>query len=207
MRVLDGSAELIIFDGSILSMESGSKVGFLSIDGATSVFLRRNEMSEETRRVSQLDKKEKALPMASASPIIHELAQQLISLEKSRLDVPKSDLDAAIKVCERLSKPFSRLAGPAGYASFLSRSLALAKLELPGIGKLGIGKDGSLIRCNPPSQQQSDVEDTATGLVLIRTLLGLLVTFIGEPLTLTVLLDAWPDESFDLSNVKAEEKP
>jgi hypothetical protein len=74
--------------------------------------------------------------------------------------------------------------GSAGYSSLLQRALTLAKREFPALTGVEVMADGSL----------GDLEDTApSSSVLVAHLLQLLITFIGEALTLTLLLNIWSE--------------
>ena len=44
------------------------------------------------------------------------------------------------------------------------------------------------------------------GAAVVAHLLGLLVTFIGEPLTLRLVADAWPDADVNELSARAEER-
>lgn len=131
--------------------------------------------------------------MNTISPATAELARRLLAFEASRGPPSKAHADHATRGCERLRAPIARLAGSASYRSLLSRALALAKAEAPSLASLHVGEDGSLERAGDV-EGHSDAED-APGVeaALLAHLLGLLVTFIGEPLTLLLVRDAWPD--------------
>lgn len=103
----------------------------------------------------------------------------------------------AFCVCEKLRQPLSRLAGVAGFRSLLSRALALASGELRWLKAIHIAADGSLKGWDDTQAQLSPHEIREGEVLLVTQLLGLLVTFIGEGLTMRLLLDAWPDVAFD----------
>ncbi len=80
----------------------------------------------------------------------------------------------------------------------LARAVALAIRKDPSLTPLHVGMDGSL----------SGVDEVRRGLngshvahhggaIVLAELLGLLVSFIGESLTLTLVREAWPDASMD----------
>jgi hypothetical protein len=98
-------------------------------------------------------------------------------------------------VCEKLRLPLAKLAGVAGFRSLLSRAVALAKSEDPSLVAVRVGADGSLEGLDAPGQDQGTGAGGAAGVVVVAQLLGLLVTFIGEPLTLRLVRDAWPNAS------------
>ena len=90
-----------------------------------------------------------------------------------------------LRVCEKLRRPLSTLAGTAGFRSLLARALALAKHEDRALDSVQVKEDGTL--------EGLDGEAAQAGTVLIAQLVGLLATFVGETLTLRLLRDAWPD--------------
>lgn len=149
----------------------------------------------------------KAQSMVATSSTIDALAKRLLAFETLGEMPSKAYVDEAIRVSEKLNKPFSKLAGGAGFSSFLSRALALAKAQTSLLDELQVLNDGVLVRCK--TSVQLDTEESSVldaGLLLTEILLGLLVTFIGEPLMLTLVMDAWVDQNFDTTTVSAEEK-
>lgn len=105
-------------------------------------------------------------------------------------DSSGANISAALRVCEKLRRPLSALAGATGFRALLSRALALAKARDPGLSAVQVKPDGSL-------EGLSEVHD---GVLLIGQLLGLLGTFVGESLTLRLIQDAWPDLALNNSN-------
>jgi len=95
------------------------------------------------------------------------------------------DTQAVCRVCDNLRRPLSTLAGAAGFRSLLARALTMAKRESPALGGWEVKEDGALEVLNG--------EVTPSGAVLIAHLVGLMITFIGESLTLRLLHDVWPD--------------
>ena len=97
-------------------------------------------------------------------------------------------MPAGLRVSEKLRRPLSTLVGSSGFRSLLARALTLAKAQAPGLSAVQIKPDGSL-------EGLSDLrnQDQAAGVILVAQLLGLLVTFIGESLMLSLVLDAWVD--------------
>ena len=128
------------------------------------------------------------------SPSLRKLAEQLLSLEaESNSDAAHAH--EAVRVCEKLRVSLTRFAGPEGFASLLRRSLALARADTPSLDAVTIKPDGSLEGLEAlVSSSQEGGPEAVVG--IISHLLGLLVTFIGEPLTLRLVREAWPDASF-----------
>jgi len=96
-----------------------------------------------------------------------------------------ADMYAVGRVCDKLRHPLTTLAGAAGFHSLLTRALTLAKKESPVLGAWEVKLDGSLQGLNGEAAQS----DT----VLIAHLIGLMITFIGESLTLRLVHDVWLD--------------
>ena len=75
----------------------------------------------------------------------------------------------------------------------MTRAMALATAEAPWLASVQVRPDGSLEGFDAARSQQGAAADGEAGAVVLAQLLGLLVTFIGEPLTLRLVRDAWPD--------------
>lgn len=126
--------------------------------------------------------------MNSTTPAIMELARRLIAFEATR-NPSDGAVGAALRACETLRGPLTKFVGVAGFRSLVSRALAIAKAECPSLGPVRVGPDGSLDGLEGVEQDR----DADEGAVVVGHILGLLVTFIGEPLTLRLVHDAWPD--------------
>jgi hypothetical protein len=124
-------------------------------------------------------------------PKTRDLARRLLAYESVAGPTSEATEPAAYRVCEKLRRPLGALSGVAGFQSLLSRALTLARAEAPGLNAVQVAADGSL---------QGELEpqlDNDQGVILVAQLLGLLLTFIGEALTLRLVQDVWPDAVFD----------
>jgi hypothetical protein len=133
------------------------------------------------------------------TPTTRELAQRLLAYEEVGTRPTTADMDAVCRVCDKLRRPLTTLAGAAGFRSLLARALTLAKQESPVLGAWEVKSDGSLQGLNGEAAQ--------SGAVLIAHLLGLMITFIGESLTLRLLGDVWldlPSSEIKLGRNKSE---
>lgn len=119
------------------------------------------------------------------APTTRELAQRLVAYEWVETTSATADTHAVCRVCDKLRRPITTLAGAAGFRSLLARALTLAKQESPVLGAWEVQADGSLQGLNGEAAQSGDV--------LIAHLIGLLITFVGESLTLRLLHDVWLD--------------
>lgn len=102
----------------------------------------------------------------------------------------------AVRVCEKLRISLTRFAGADGFTSLLRRALALARSEVPVLHGMQVKADGSLEGLEELVADHSSRGVEAAAAITTH-LLGLLVTFIGEPLTLRLVREAWPDAALD----------
>jgi len=136
--------------------------------------------------------------MNLASPPLRDLADRLLAEERAPVE---SDSDPAVaRVCGKLGALLSKLAGRAGYSSLLSRALALAQTEAPALKTLHVLPDGKFIGFYEATERTDKEEFARSETALVAQLLGLLITFIGEPLTLQLVKEAWPVITHDLSS-------
>ncbi|GAC1467912.1 MAG: hypothetical protein NVSMB9_10030 [Isosphaeraceae bacterium] len=126
--------------------------------------------------------------MNTTSPATKDLARRLIAFEATR-NPSDGPVGATLRACEALRGLLAKFVGLAGFRSLLSRALAMAKAENPSLGSVQVQPDGLLKGLEEVEQNQ----DGDAGAVVVAQLLGLLVAFIGEPLMLRLVWDAWPD--------------
>jgi len=134
------------------------------------------------------------------------LAQRLLTYEAVAGENSEPAESAAFRVCARLRRPLITLAGVAGFRSLLSRALTLARAEAPSLSAVQIAADGSLQGLDELAPQINKEQARDGGTILIAQLLGLLLTFIGEGLTLRLVQDAWPEAAFDGHVLEKEKK-
>jgi hypothetical protein len=122
-----------------------------------------------------------------ASTELRTFADGLLATEAASPHGP-SDGTAAYRVCEKLRRPLTTLAGTNGFHSLVARALMLAKREVPEMQGIHVGTDGALIGL-------ADIEPRSVGALaetaLITNLLDLVASFIGEELTMSLVQDAW----------------
>ena len=129
--------------------------------------------------------------MNPATPAMRNLAGRLIALEETG-NPSDETLDGACRVCAKLRAPLAKLAGLVGFRSLLARALALATAEAPSLLTVKVGEDGSLLGGTPANRSHEAAASGNAGVVVVAQLLGLLLVFIGEPLTMRLVRDAWP---------------
>jgi hypothetical protein len=139
-----------------------------------------------------------------ATQKIRHFAERLLANEATAATPSEANVPVAFRVCEKLGRPLTTLAGTSGFQSLLLRALTLAKREAPSLAAVQLNA-GRLLQddvIKPPLDAHNDGE-----VLLMSHLLGLLFTFIGETLTLRLILDVWPYASFNsLSTEGTEER-
>ena len=128
----------------------------------------------------------------SPSSLQGQLARQLLALEAATGKAADPPSHAAARVCAKLGTSLTRVAGAEGFASLLRRAHFLARKDNPALAAVAMIPDGSLwgleaVASDAPGRGPEAVVG------IFAHLLGLLVTFIGEPLTLRLVREAWPD--------------
>ena len=136
--------------------------------------------------------------MNSISPEILSLARWLLAQEAAACKPSEAEPQAAmcICVCEKLREPLSTLAGAEGYKALISRALTLVKRDAPALVPVQVGEGGALKMTGAALPEREADEALKGGAELVAQLLGLLVTFIGEDLTLRLVRDVWPDAPY-----------
>ena len=101
-----------------------------------------------------------------------------------------------MQVWEKLRVSLTQLAGSEGFTSLLRRALALARADVPALQPVTLRTDGSQ-KVIDGLAADAEVGGPDAFVAITTHLLTLLVTFIGESLTLRLIRDAWPDTSID----------
>ena len=130
-------------------------------------------------------------------PESRHLAQRLLAYEAVTGENSEPAESAAFRVCAKLRRPLITLTGVAGFRSLLSRALTLARAEAPSLSTVQVAADGSLKGLDELATRTDKEQGRDEGAILIAQLLGLLLTFIGEGLTLRLVQDEWPEAAFD----------
>ena len=129
--------------------------------------------------------------MQVPSPSVRDLARRLLDREAAGPS-PAGGHEAE-RVCERLRVLLTRFAGAEGFLALMRRSLALARVEVPSLENLTLRPDG----CFLGFEAALDGDGNEAGAALTAHFLGLLVTFVGEPLAIRLVTDAWPNLPID----------
>jgi hypothetical protein len=137
---------------------------------------------------------------------MRNFAKRLMAYETSRNKSSETKTPAAFHVCEKLRPHLATLVGNGGIRALLSRALALAKAEVPWLRAVHVKADGSLEGWEELRAQLDPDEFFDGRVVLVAQLLGLLVAFIGESLTLRLVCEVWPKVPLNDLNFEKEVK-
>jgi hypothetical protein len=140
---------------------------------------------------------------------MRDLAHGLLALEAAADKTSEPVESATLRVYEKLRQSLCALAGVAAFQSIAFRALMQAKSEAPGLWAAQIASDGALEGLGEFEPQLNEFEPQLGsgkqqigdgGVILIDHILGLLLIFLGETLTINLLRNAWPGASFDDRN-------
>jgi hypothetical protein len=138
---------------------------------------------------------------------MRDLAHRLLTYEAAAGMASEPAESSTLRVYEKLRTNLSAFAGVAAFESLAFRALTQAKSESPALWSVQVATGGSLQGLGEFEPQIEMDKDLAGefpgddgGVILIARLLGLLRTFLGEALTLSLLRNAWPGEAFDDPN-------
>jgi len=121
------------------------------------------------------------------------LARCLIAYETPEIKSFETETPAGFPVCEKLRLHLATFMGKTGFHTLLARSLALSVAEVPWLGAVRARADDSLEGLAEIHAQLGPEEFSQGEVVVLAQLLGLLVAFIGEKLTLRLVSEVWPD--------------
>jgi hypothetical protein len=139
---------------------------------------------------------------------MRDLAQRLLTYEANAVKTSEPLDSTVLRVYEKLRQSLGGFAGTAAFYSLASRALAMASSEIPNLRAVQVSADGALNGLGHGLGEfvpQFEIEHDRAGeqwagdegIAVIARLLGLLLTFLGEPITLRLLRDAWPGAAFD----------
>ncbi len=129
---------------------------------------------------------------------LRDLARRMLAASQTGSD---PHIPIAGIVIERLRVSLTKLAGAEGFASLLRRALALARVDVPSLKGITVGADGHLLGMEAvgsgagAERGGANREAEEAAVAITAHLLGLLVTFVGEPITLRLVRESWPDAS------------
>ena len=133
-------------------------------------------------------------PMTKLTPRVQNLARLLLAQERAKLPIPAH---AAESACRKMRTLLVELVGEEGVRVLLTRALVLANRDAPGLAAVQVNTD-CVLEGLAEAGPGGDAEQAAEAFViLLAHVLGLLVTFIGESLTLRIVREMWPEAPLD----------
>jgi hypothetical protein len=137
--------------------------------------------------------------MDTMSPSIRNFARRLLAVEAASQSAADPRVHEAVRVCEKLRVSLTRFAGVDGFAALLRRAQALARAEVPALEGITEKPDGSMEGLKRVLTNASNSGDGGgdAAVAIIAHLVALLVTFIGAPITVRLVGEAWPDALLD----------
>lgn len=139
--------------------------------------------------------------MALGNAAHRELALKVVAQHAGPAAGAKAIAAAARRAYDELGRVVAPLIGHGGFEALTARALHVAQQDYPWLVQTrqpeeAAGSFSQVVDCL--ERQDPPVATEAAGAVF-AILTGLLVTFIGEPLTARLLRKAWPDAFSDAS--------
>jgi hypothetical protein len=123
---------------------------------------------------------------------VRAFARRLIDHDEFGCNSPGSNSPHTFHISDKLRVYLATLMGTAGFRALLSRAVALAGAELPRLRGVQVKEDGTFDGLDELHLKLKPAEFLECRVVLLSHLLGLLVAFIGEILTMRLVREIWP---------------
>jgi hypothetical protein len=128
---------------------------------------------------------------------MRSFAKCLIAYETLGNKPSETKIPVTFQVFDKLRPHLATLMGTGGFCALFSRALALATAEVPGLCTVRVRADGSLEGLAELHSRLGADKFFEGRVILLAQLLGLLMAFIGENLTLRLVREVCPKVSFD----------
>jgi hypothetical protein len=147
--------------------------------------------------------------MKSAAAQMRKFAERLIAEEAKNLPPGDPQPVPTFAVAARLRPQLVMLMGTAGYRALVSRALVLAAEEVKWLNHVRVNNDGALEGMEEVAARLSPDEAAKGRVSQLAHLLELLVSFIGEALTVSLVREVYPklsDNDFNFAREGENEK-
>ena len=131
--------------------------------------------------------------MSRVSPAFRSFAAHLIAQDAKSISASRSGPLGAFPVIDKLRAPMTNLMGGTGFSALISRSLTLATADIPALRGVQLKPDGVWEGLEAIDAQLGTDGFLEARVVVLAQLLGLLVAFVGEALTLRLMAEIWPN--------------
>jgi hypothetical protein len=124
-----------------------------------------------------------------------DLALWLLAYEVEEPQDPGALAEAAERICHKLSVRLARLITPVGYEALVTRAKQLATPQFPFLAGVRVGSGSeSCLDGLRESVRGVDTAGVLHGLATtVANITNLLMTFVGDELTVHLLREIWPD--------------
>ncbi len=140
----------------------------------------------------------------ASSEVLRPVAWSVLT-RRSASDADVATVAATARAAyDDLASVLVPLIGQAGLDAVTSRALHLAEHEYPPVKAGATDQPGAFAAVNAWLLQRDAGEAMEAAATVLSMVAQLLVTFIGEPLTMRLLRKGWPDA---FPEVESEEKP
>lgn len=131
--------------------------------------------------------------MSRTTPTLRDFAKFLVAYETNGKRNSAPNQPASFHACEKLRAHLITLMGIGGYRSLLARALALAGRDVPWLRTMVVTANGTVEESEELHPHLADGELFEGRVALLTQLLGLLVIFVGQELTVRLAREVWPD--------------
>jgi len=128
------------------------------------------------------------------SPTTLAWARRLTAVEAARKAPSDVQVHESVRVFDKLRISQSQFIGAVGFETLLRRAIGRAAVEFPFLHEVTLTGDGRVEGLDTLTAKEEGVEAT---IAIVAHFLDLLVSFIGEALTIRLVANAWPDASLD----------
>ena len=136
--------------------------------------------------------------MSQANPQMRKFAQRLLIDDRARKKNPAATKQSVdFNTCDKLRPIMATLMGTRSYHALLSRALVLAQAEVPWLHAVQVKANGTLETVEEHHAELDPAALVEGRVVVIAQLLGLMVAFIGDKLTLSLVREVWPNAKLD----------
>ena len=142
--------------------------------------------------------------MNQATPTVRDLARLLLTLEARRSEHGQ-EVQTDLRAFEKLQAYLTNLVGVTGFRALLARALALATAEVGWLRNVRVLDDATFKGFTEAATQQPAKDVAAARAAILAHLIGLLVIFLGEAITLRFVQDVWPEVPGDAINFSVKE--
>lgn len=147
----------------------------------------------------------KTIVIGRPTPTQRDRARRLLAHE-ARGDESSTGLAvAADRMCRRLSRHSGKVLGVDTFYALLARALAFVKTDFPFLETVAVDPSQACLLGLRESLQGQSVSQVSDAIVaVVATFLALLATFIGEELSLSVLVEVWAESSLADVSISGE---